>query len=222
MISDEVQQQLEQISKDTYDADRELAIQRNKLMKPIYSKRREILKQVPNFWGTAMGNHQMISVLFEDVDQELLNNITDFHIEHDEQNPDSYTVSATFSKNNTFENETLTKKITVTEDGDAADVHKSTIKWKSGKGPDSKKRKAGDEDFETTSFIEWFGDDDHILGSLFRDDFFPDAIRYYNGDDEDDDEDDEDLEDIELGSEDEDDEDDEEEEEEPKPKKARK
>lgn len=69
------------------------------------------------------------------------------------------------------------QKITVTEDGDAADVQKSTIKWKSGKGPDSKKRKAGDEDFETTSFIEWFGDDDHILGSLFRDDFFPDAIR---------------------------------------------
>lgn len=71
----------------------------------------------------------------------------------------------------------LLQKITVTEDGDAADVQKSTIKWKSGKGPDSKKRKAGDEDFETTSFIEWFGDDDHILGSLFRDDFFPDAIR---------------------------------------------
>ncbi|KAG2176400.1 hypothetical protein INT43_005634, partial [Umbelopsis isabellina] len=162
-----------------------------------------------------------ISVLFEDIDQELLNNITDFHIEHDEENPDTYTVSATFSKNNTFENETLTKKITVTEDGDAADVQKSTIKWKSGKGPDSKKRKAGEEDFETTSFIEWFGDDDHILGSLFRDDFFPDAIRYYNGEEEDDDEDDEDLDDIELGSEDEDDEEDDEEEE-PKPKKARK
>jgi template-activating factor I len=61
MISDEVQQQLEQISKDTYDADRELAIQRNKLMKPIYSKRREILKQVPNFWGTAVSSYKAFS-----------------------------------------------------------------------------------------------------------------------------------------------------------------
>jgi hypothetical protein len=56
MISDAIQQQLEKIGKDTYLADRELAIQRNKLMKPIYSKRRDILKQVPNFWGTAVSS----------------------------------------------------------------------------------------------------------------------------------------------------------------------
>jgi hypothetical protein len=54
MISDEIQQQLERIGKDTSDADRQLFIQRNKLMKPIYAKRREILKKVPNFWGTAV------------------------------------------------------------------------------------------------------------------------------------------------------------------------
>jgi hypothetical protein len=54
MISDEIQQQLEKIGKDTADADRQLYIQRNKLMKPIYAKRREILKKVPNFWGTAV------------------------------------------------------------------------------------------------------------------------------------------------------------------------
>jgi template-activating factor I len=56
MISDAIQQQLEKIGKDTYLADRELAIQRNKLMKPIYAKRRDILKQVPNFWGTAVSS----------------------------------------------------------------------------------------------------------------------------------------------------------------------
>lgn len=56
MISDEIQQQLEKIGKDTADADRQLFIQRNKLMKPIYAKRREILKKVPNFWGTAVSN----------------------------------------------------------------------------------------------------------------------------------------------------------------------
>ncbi|GAB5587556.1 hypothetical protein Unana1_02456 [Umbelopsis nana] len=221
MISDAIQQQLEKIAKETFQADKQLAIQRNKLMKPIYAKRRDILKQVPNFWGTAMSNHQMISALFEDVDQDLLSHITDFHVEFDDENPDTYTVSATFSKNNHFENETLTKKITVSEDGESAEVETSDIKWKSGKGPDSKKRKAG-EDMEGASFIEWFTDDDHILGSLFRDDFFPDAINYYNGDEESDD--DEDLEDIELGSEDEeeDDEEDEEEDDAPKSKKARK
>jgi hypothetical protein len=59
------------------------------------------------------------------------------------------------------------QKITVSEDGESAEVETSDIKWKSGKGPDSKKRKAG-EDTEGASFIEWFTDDDHILGSLFR------------------------------------------------------
>ncbi|KAH8548517.1 hypothetical protein BGW37DRAFT_506446 [Umbelopsis sp. PMI_123] len=216
MISDEIQQQLEKIGKDTADADRQLYIQRNKLMKPIYAKRREILKKVPNFWGTALGNNQMMVTLFEDVDQDLLNNITDFHVEHDDENPDSYTVSVSFAKNDDFENETLTKKITVNEDGETAQVEKATVNWKNGK-----KRKAGAEDEEVTSFIDWFANDDHIIGSFFRDDFFPDAINYFNGDDDSDDE--EDLEEIELGSEDEEDEEeDEEEEEAPKPKKARK
>ena len=54
MISDAIQQQLEKIAKKTFQADKQLAIQRNKLMKPIYAKRRDILKQVPNFWGTAV------------------------------------------------------------------------------------------------------------------------------------------------------------------------
>lgn len=71
MISDAIQQQLEKIGKDTYLADRELAIQRNKLMKPIYAKRRDILKQVPNFWGTAVSslyacrNRQTVKHSFE-------------------------------------------------------------------------------------------------------------------------------------------------------------
>jgi len=221
MISNEIQEQLEQIGKNSFEIERQLTAQRNKLMKPIYSKRRDILKKVPNFWGTAMSNHDIISNLFGDVsNQDLLNHITDFHVEYDEENPDKYTVSATFSKNDHFENETLTKTITVSEEGETAEVEKATINWRNGKGPKTKKRKADDDD-EPASLIEWFTDEDHILGSLLRDDFFPDAIRYYNGDEEDFDEDDEELEEIELGSEDEDEED-EEEEEEPKPKKARK
>lgn len=35
--------------------------------------------------------------LLTDGPYQLLNNITDFHIEHDEENPDTYTVSAVSS-----------------------------------------------------------------------------------------------------------------------------
>lgn len=72
MISDEIQQQLERIGKDTADADRQLFLQRNKLMKPIYAKRREILKKVPNFWGTAVSNppHPYYANLYVGVSRE--------------------------------------------------------------------------------------------------------------------------------------------------------
>ncbi|KAI8376358.1 uncharacterized protein BYT42DRAFT_574317 [Radiomyces spectabilis] len=190
-----------------------------KLMTPLWTKRRDILKKIPGFWGQAIGNTPMFGLATGDSDVEALENLVDFHVEYDEKNPDYRKVVATFKKNDVFKNETLTKEYTINpEEGKV--LAKSTIDWHSGKEPNSKKRKNDadeDDDEFAASFVEWFADDDIRPGIMLSEEVFPNALEYYQGLDIDDDDEDDDEE-IDLASEDEEDE----EEEAPKVKKAKK
>ncbi|KAI8097752.1 uncharacterized protein BX664DRAFT_356962 [Halteromyces radiatus] len=188
-----------------------------KLMTPIWDERRELVKQIPNFWSEVISNSTLFRMQPSDDDLEALENLTDFNVEYDDANPDYRKVVATFKKNGIFKNETLTKEFTVDEE-DVKVISKSTIEYHEGKEP-SKKRKAEEEEEEDedflVGFVRWFGDETIPYGVALTEDVFPAALEYYRGNESDDDEDDED---IELGSDSEEDE----EEEAPKSKKSKK
>ncbi|KAL9557252.1 hypothetical protein MBANPS3_001483 [Mucor bainieri] len=192
-----------------------------KLMDPIYHKRRELIKKIPNFWGTAIGNSPMFAINPSENDLEALDNLTDFHVEYDHEKPDYRKVVATFKKNGVFKNETLTKEITIDPETEGTTISKTTIEYHENKGPNNK-RKAKDEDEDEDdfnySFVDWFGDDDVRTGIILAEDIFPSAIEYYQGPGDSDDDEDENGE---IDLDDESDED-EEEDEKPKSKKSRK
>ncbi|KAI8143808.1 hypothetical protein BJV82DRAFT_609525 [Fennellomyces sp. T-0311] len=212
MSEEAINKELTAIQDDALKVAREVENYTRKLMVPIWEKRRGVIKKIPNFWAQAIGNSPIFSMDASDSDVEALENLTDFHVEYDESRPDYRKITATFSKNDVFKNETLTKEFIINDDGEDEILSKSTIDYHPGKAPNNK-RKADDDDGPVFSFVEFFGNDDTAVGNLLSDDIFPGALEYFHGEEDDD----EDADEIDLGSEDEDDED-----EKPAPKKSKK
>ncbi|KAL1928874.1 hypothetical protein VTP01DRAFT_2660 [Rhizomucor pusillus] len=216
-LDESILKELNEINEETEKVSAQIEAYTRKLMTPVWNKRREVVKKIPNFWTHAIGNSAMFGAEPSENDVDALENLTDFHVEYDENRPNYRKVTATFKKNDTFKNETLTKEFEIDqEDGNSGKVlSKSTIDYHSGKAPNAKKRKAGEEEDDdfTASFLQWFEDDSIIPGIMLSEEIFPAAVEsYQNNEDED-----EDADEIELGSEDED-----EDEEEENPKKKQK
>ncbi|KAI8370202.1 hypothetical protein BD560DRAFT_396677 [Blakeslea trispora] len=190
------------IQEETFEVIQQVEAYQRKLMAPIYHKRREIVKKIPQFWSHSMGNSPLFAFEPSDNDVEALENLTDLHVEYDDSKPNYRKVVATFKKNDLFKNETLTKEFSVDPEEEGTVISKTTVEYHDNKSP--KKRKSRDEGEDETSFLEWFGNNDVRTGILITEDFFPNALEYYKGDEESGDEIDDD---IELGSEDEDEDD---------------
>ncbi|KAI9266002.1 hypothetical protein BY458DRAFT_512795 [Sporodiniella umbellata] len=217
-IEDNVESKLQALDEESIKVMEEVQVYQRQLFIPIWEKRRETVKKIPNFWGTAIGNCPMFCENASENDAEALDNLIDFHVEFDKSDPEYRKVIATFKKNDVFKNETLTKEITLNTEGEGVVVSKSTIEYLKEK---TNKRKADtleddEDDLLTQSFLEWFANDDVLSASVLCDDIFPNAVDYFTGHDEDDIDDDEE---IDLDSEEDEDED---EEEKPKTKKSKK
>ncbi|CAO3669123.1 unnamed protein product [Rhizopus stolonifer] len=217
-IEDIVENQLEALDKETENVMKDVMTYQRRLYVPIWEKRREMGRKIPNFWGIAIGNYPVFSVKTSENDVEALDSLIDFHVEFDEAKPDYRKVTATFKKNRVFKNETLIKEFNVNLKGEGSLISKSTIEYHADKTSNKRKADALEDDgFFNHSFLEWFGDEEIDVGAILTDEIFPNAVDYYKGtdEDEDDDEDDEEI-DLDLESEEE------EEEEAPKAKKSRK
>ncbi|CEG65763.1 hypothetical protein RMATCC62417_02476 [Rhizopus microsporus] len=212
--NDNLEDELRVIQEETEKAREQLAIQERKLMMPIWEKRREIVKKIPNFYATALGNTIFGMSPTED-DIEALENLTDFHVEFDDERPYYRKYIAKYKKNGVFKNEVLTKEVILDPESNGTVISKSTIDYHEGKAK-SNKRRAADDD-QPTPLFEWFASDDVQTGVYISEEVFPNLLEFYTGHEDTDDENEE----IELNSEDEEEEE-EEEEEKPKSKRARK
>ncbi|KAG2227082.1 hypothetical protein INT45_003812 [Circinella minor] len=205
MSEEVINKELAALNEETLKAGKEVEQFTRKLMIPIWNKRRDVIKKIPNFWTQAIGNSPLFALNPSENDIEALENLTDFYVEYDEKRPDYRKVTATFKKNDTFKNETLTKEFIINDEGEDEVISKDTIDYHSGKAPNNKKRKADDEDEDDFdfSFLDWFTSDDNSIGATLSDEIFPAAVEFFHGDEDSD----EDEEEIELGSDDEDEED---------------
>ncbi|CAO3640109.1 unnamed protein product [Cunninghamella echinulata] len=219
MASEKINEELTALANKENEISQQVQTYHCNLLKPLWDERREIVKGIPNFWSEVLGNSPFLANPSER-DIEALENLTDFHVEFDEDKPNYRKVVATFKKNDVFKNETLVKEFTLDEESGAV-ISKATIDYHNEKASNGKKRKSTedeDEDDFATSLLEWFADDseDSVqFGALLADEVFPAALELYNIDEDSGDEDE-----IELGSDSEEEE--EEEEEAPKSKKAKK
>jgi len=201
----------------------------NKLRKPFYEKRSNIISKVEKFWVTTFINHPRISSILQDQEEDCLHYMTKLHVEDFDDVKTGYRISFSFKENPYFENETITKEFHLAAENSNTDfIQTSTstaIKWKEGKDllkelqskPLSNKKR----DIDHKSFFDWFCDNsdpvNDDLAELIKDDIWPNPLQYFlvpdigvyndeesSADDSEGDEDEEECEDLEEEQEDDD------------------
>lgn len=183
----------------------------NKLRKPHYASRNELIQKIPNFWVTAFVNHPQISAILDEEEEECLHHLTMVEVEEFEDIKSGYRIKFSFNENPFFSNSTLVKEFHLASTGDPAS-QSTPIKWMAkmnlvekalSNGQSGSKRK---HTGLTRTFFQWFMDnadpsaDD--IAEVIKDDMWPNPLQYFlapdieeNGlDDDEDDEDDDDEE----------------------------
>uniref|UniRef100_T1JLF6 Protein SET n=1 Tax=Strigamia maritima TaxID=126957 RepID=T1JLF6_STRMM len=100
----------------------------NKLRKPYFEKRNEIIKKIPNFWFV---NHPQISAILEEEEEECLHYLNKLEVEEFEDIKSGYRIKFYFDVNPYFDNDVLTKEFHLGSSGDPAS-QSTPIKWKEG------------------------------------------------------------------------------------------
>lgn len=104
----------------------------NKLRRPFYDRRNEIIERIPKFWLTAFINHPQISQIIEEDEEDALQYLIRLEVEEFEDIKSGYRIKLHFdSKTNPyFENPVLTKEFLLSN-GDPTS-NSSPIDWREG------------------------------------------------------------------------------------------
>ncbi|XP_025107119.1 protein SET-like [Pomacea canaliculata] len=161
----------------------------NKLKKPYYDKRNELIEQIPNFWVTAFVNHPQISAILDQEEEECLHYLKKVEVEEFEDIKSGYKISFHFKSNPYFSTEVLCKEFHLAPTGDPES--KSTpIFWNKGMDLTTKtqetatngqnrKRKLGNK----RNFFGWFLDNNDPsaddIAEVIKDDMWPNPLQYY-------------------------------------------
>ncbi|KAJ0903008.1 putative nucleosome assembly protein (NAP) [Helianthus annuus] len=129
----EVQDELEKINEEASDKVLEIEQKYNEVRKPVYDKRNDIIKSIPDFWLTAFLSHPALSDLLNDEDQKIFKHLTSLEVEDMKDVKSGYSITFNFSPNPYFEDTKLTKTITFLDEG-TTKITATPIKWKEGMG----------------------------------------------------------------------------------------
>lgn len=169
----------------------------NTSRKPLFKKRADIIKRIPNFWVTAFVNHPHISTLLEEVEEEALHYLTSVEVEEFEDIKSGYKIHFHFGSNPYFTNSTLTKEFRLANTGDPTTTS-TPIQWKEEKGSvnplkdlhapsnlangegTSSKRKMRSEN---RTFFGWYMETQDPsadeTAEVIKDDLWPNPLHYY-------------------------------------------
>ncbi|XP_022203669.1 protein SET [Nilaparvata lugens] len=160
----------------------------NKLRKPFFEKRNEIINRISNFWVTAFVNHPQISAILDEEEEDCLHYLSKLEVEEFEDIKSGYRINFYFDENPYFENDVIKKEFHLGSSGDPAS-QSTTIRWKEGMNLTKKtdKNKTGKalskRSLEHKTFFGWFSDhgdpsaDD--IAEVIKDDMWPNPLQYY-------------------------------------------
>ncbi|XP_015123830.1 protein SET isoform X2 [Diachasma alloeum] len=186
---DGCQNQIDGLNEKASDEILEVEKKYNKLRKPYFQKRNDIIKRIPNFWLTAFVNNKKIAEILEEDEEDALRYLNKLEVEEFEDIKSGYRINFYFDENPYFENEVLTKEFHLGSSGEWGLASQSTpIRWKDG--ADLTKRAKGKAQLKGRkrplghrSFFDWFTDhgdpssDD--IAELIKDDMWPNPLQYY-------------------------------------------
>jgi len=162
----------------------------NKLRKPYFDKRNEIISRIPKFWLTAFINHPQLSTIIEEDEEDALKHLHKLLVEEYEDIKSGFKIKFFFETNPYFENSELVKEYQLDSKGDPTSVS-TDIKWKEGydltaraaqraavaKGAQRKRK------LETRTFFTWYTDNEDPsnddVGEIIKDDLWPNPLQYF-------------------------------------------
>lgn len=194
----------------------------NKLRRPHFEKRNELLKEIPNFWVTSLANHPIIAPMIESAeDEDCLHYMVNLDVEEYEDIKSGYKLNLHFVENPYIANEVITKEFQIVSSEEVVSVE-THIEFKNTPKGQSLKRivetsiaqnRRGRRPGSTQqSFFAWLvessepGADD--IAEILKDQIWPNPLEFflsgpedYGADDDSDDEDEEIDDDEELDDE---------------------
>ncbi|KAM2014705.1 NAP1-related protein 2-like isoform X1 [Malus sylvestris] len=211
----EVQDELDKVDDEESDKILEIEQEYNEIRRPVYVKRNEIIKAIPDFWLTSLMSHPVLCDILSEEDQKIfkyLNSIDVVDFKDDKML--GYSVTFNFNGNPYFEDTKLTKTFTFI-DGETTKIIGTPIKWKEGMGlangvtdeKNGKKRPHVDESF--FSLFDSAIEHDEMV-EIIKNDLWPNPLKYFNNEADEEEVDEEDSEDDEMENGDEEEDDDEE------------
>ncbi|CAN4090673.1 unnamed protein product [Withania somnifera] len=215
----EVQDELEKVNEQASEEVLEIEQKYNEIRRPVYEKRNEVIKSIPDFWVTAFLSHPALGDLLNVEDQKIFKYLDSLDVEDFKDVTSGYSLTFTFKPNPYFEDTKLVKTYTFLDEG-STKITGTAIKWKEGVGAayvcnlemKGNKRPPSEE-----SFFSWFSETQvkdiadglsDEVGEIIKEDLWPNPLKYFNN--EADEEDSDGVEDDEKGSNDDDDEEEEE------------
>ncbi|KAF3669570.1 NAP1-related protein 2 [Capsicum annuum] len=132
----------------------------NEIRRPVYEKRNEVIKSIPDFWVTAFLSHPALGELLNVEDQKIFKYLDSLDVEDFKDVTSGYSLTFKFKPNPYFEDTKLVKTYTFLDEG-STKIIGTAIKWKEGMGaayggnPEMKgnKRPPSEE-----SFFSWFSE----------------------------------------------------------------
>ncbi|RID51761.1 hypothetical protein BRARA_H02404, partial [Brassica rapa] len=128
-----IQDDLEKINEKASDEVLEVEQKYNGIRKPVYDKRGDIIKAIPDFWLTAFLSHPALGELLTEEDQKIFKYLSSLEVEDAKDVKSGYSITFNFNPNPYFEDGKLTKTFTFLEEG-TTKITATPIKWKEGKG----------------------------------------------------------------------------------------
>nr|GMC74252.1 NAP1-related protein 2-like isoform X2 [Ipomoea batatas] len=164
----------------------------SEIRKPVYQKRNDIIKAIPDFWLTAFLSHPVLSELLTEEDQKIFKFLSSIEVEDSKDVKSGYSIIFNFKSNPYFEDTKLMKSYAFQEEG-ATQITATPIKWKEGMQiPNgvANEKKGNKRPPPEESFFTWFSetqqkdedmDDIHDeVAELIREDLWPDPLSYFN------------------------------------------
>ncbi|XP_032679098.1 protein SET isoform X2 [Odontomachus brunneus] len=181
---DGCQNQIDGLNEKASDEILEVEKKYNKLRKPYFQKRNDIIKRIPNFWVTAFVNNKEIAEILEEDEEDVLRYLNKLEVEEFEDIKSGYRINFYFDKNPYFDNEVLTKEFHL---GSSAS-QSTPICWKEGVDLTKKAKtkaplKGRKRPLKHRSFFDWFTDhgdpSSDEIAELIKDDMWPNPLQYY-------------------------------------------
>ncbi|RLV89179.1 Vacuolar protein sorting-associated protein 75 [Spathaspora sp. JA1] len=208
LSNEELSQKLTQLSKwedNMSQTEKQLEIERLKTVSPLYEQRRDILKEIPQFWYIVIAENDDFVEYISLEDMKYLEYIDDIYVYYDTTNEDKkFSITFSFAENELIPKQTVTKQFKTTlVDGEERitsepvdilwpheleEINPQSIKQKN-KGKQLSSQEKKNYRLGMRSFFSWFQWTGEKPGKEFRngedltnfivDDLYINALKYY-------------------------------------------